>query len=1106
MFFTRLKQEGLVSSLSNWRSFFSAAFAIPLLTTTGHSALAQPIIDEFISGTQVRATGDCAMLKVNFHTRVRYAGHFPLNRGDELKINLKIIDRLSSEPLRMVRREGVKVDNPEIAAIQSVTLDLDQTGGPILRVQFTRPIAYQVSQFGDFESIGVVVQKAESSKKCSAADFANPVAEQIDRSGGGLGARAASVRSKEVRGGKVSATDVKLIEASLDEARAAIKKSKFSEAIALLKKVLKYPENQFSPEAQELLGVAKQKAGQTDAARAEFDDYLLRYPNNEGSARVQQRLGSLQGAPSAAPERLRGSNLPALVEAGAAKKEHKDENRWFASGSVSNYYIKDDSTNTVKDISIAPNPNADPDAHRSHQNTFLTNFDLYGSIVNENVKTKFKLAATDEHRLVVDQPDVDRYGISTAFVESTLRDTDITARVGRQTRNTGGVIGRFDGGVITWQASDSLRLNAVAGSPNWSRFDAPFKDGKLLYGASADFGRVIEGLDTSLFAIEEDDRSVTNRRAVGTEFRYFNNGKAVLGTIDYDVYFKRLNAAIFSGSWTLEDKSVFSAGLDYRKVPYLASWNALQGQPFLTLYDMLKYNSMDEVRRFALDRTPTFESGMASYSRPLNDNYQVSVDATVTRLSGTAPSGGVDGTRPSGTEYYLSAQLLGTSLFKQGDMFIGALRYASLSDSKVYFLDLNTRYPLTDNLRISPRARFGYRYGTTTDLKETTILPSFLINYSLTKDIGLEAEIGYKWMWNDLAGVRSTTKDLFLTVGLRSDFSTEGMYRCAGILAPCMGKMLTGPARIDEAQLAHDTAFYGPALYEHSAPPSVTSAFVVEGGLRYWYSSGKNRYTYFADDTPTLPVSKLSYDKLAAHSGEAFFRADARHGLIRNFFLKGTIGGGGVNGGKLIDEDLPPVVDPYSKTISDVSGQLRHGSVDLGYNVYSDERIRLGAFLGFHSTLESVNASGCTQVGGNSSVCGQALPKSLKLINERDRWNSFRVGALVDVNLTDRLKWNGEIALTSTSQRAQDIHYATFGADPAKGHGGGFQAESILSYRFTDNFSLGVGGRWWHLKTHADDMFGQLLKYETDRYGVFVQGSYKLNLLDYPVEIAEDVR
>jgi hypothetical protein len=52
----------------------------------------------------------------------------------------------------------------------------------------------------------------------------------------------------------------------------------------------------------------------------------------------------------------------------------------------------------------------------------------------------------------------------------------------------------------------------------------------------------------------------------------------------------------------------------------------------------------------------------------------------------------VDGTPASGLEYYLSTQLTGNSIFKPGDLFLAALRYANLSDSRVYVVDFNTAY------------------------------------------------------------------------------------------------------------------------------------------------------------------------------------------------------------------------------------------------------------------------------------------------------------------------------------------------------------------------------------------------------------------------------
>ena len=368
--------------------------------------------------------------------------------------------------------------------------------------------------------------------------------------------------------------------------------------------------------------------------------------------------------------------------------------------------------------------------------------------------------------------------------------------------------------------------------------------------------------------------------------------------------------------------------------------------------------------------------------------------------------------------------------------------------------------------------------GVGTDLKEITLLPSILVNYLWWKGLSLEAEIGTKYIDSSLAGVKSTTRDLFATIGVRRDFGTDGVSKCRGLAVSCSW------ARPAAMQAAGRNS---------GVSPSALSGFAIESGLRYWFSSAKNRYSYFADPTPTMEVSRLSYVGLTGHSGEAFFRIDALDGPLANVFLKGYLGGGRIAGGKLYDEDFSPFVDPYSKTSSDASGRLQYASIDLGYNVLAIERLRFGAFLGYHHWLETVDARGCSQVGGNPFICVPALAPATKVITEQDRWETVRAGISVGAELADRLSWQGEIAYAWTSQRAVDTHYFTFGRDPAGGQGSGFQAETLVKYQLSDSFNVGIGGRWWHFNTDAVDTFNQLLRYTTDRYGVFLQGAYKLN-------------
>jgi tetratricopeptide (TPR) repeat protein len=727
------------------------------------SAQAQPVLDLALSDAQLVTKNGCAILKVNFNIRIRYASHFPLDRGEELRISVNPIDRDQAIALQLLQREAVRPPDSKLVGIKAIDFETRQASGSVLRIQFDRPVAYQVAQSSDVQSIVVAIAGANPSPACK-AEYPGAT------NSGGLAA--AGGRPGDHAPGRLSEADLRSAAAAMDEARAALKKSNFNGAIELLTKVIKLPENEHSAEAHELLGLARQRSGQLAAARAEYESYLIRYPNREGSERVRQRLDAIITAGGAPSEKLR----PATSQLGFKRANgfgQSGETTWTFSGSASEFYIRDDSFRIGVDPSVAPDPNADADAHRVHQNEALSSLDVIAAWANDQARGKLRFSGTEEHHFDGSE---DRLGIAALFSEVELRDWDVLGRVGRQVRNTGGVLGRFDGGLLSWQALPYAKLSLVTGSPVLSRFDLPFRDQKYFYGASVDLGPFFGGFETTLFAIEQRDRWLVDRQAVGAELRYFDQTKSAFATVDYDLHFQRLNAAIFSGSWTLPDQSTIYGGADYRKTPYLSTWNALLNQPFATLYDMLRLQSSEQLRDLAIAQTPTYKSAMIGYSRPLAEHFQVSADATVVNLTQSIALPGVDpalGTLPAGNEYYYSTQLMGSNLIREGDMYIAALRYSQLLNSNLYVLDFNTRYPLWGELSLSPRLRLGYRAGRGIDLSEYTALPSLLIDYYWTKELSSEFEIGVQQTWSRQDGVRDDTTELFLTLGVRYDFYAD---------------------------------------------------------------------------------------------------------------------------------------------------------------------------------------------------------------------------------------------------------------------------------------------------------------------------------------------
>jgi hypothetical protein len=753
------------------------ALAGQALTQAG----AEPVLDRALSGLHLVTTTSCVVMKVEFNFRVRYVSHFPLRKADELRVSIRPIDPSQAAALALLRREALRPPKNARAAIRAIDFETDQASGAILRVQFDHPVSYQVAQGADFQSIVIAIAGKTAQAACKAvfpsrlgSDWDTTVTrDEPARAPAAAGpGRATAIRPKDRPAGQITESALKAAAASMDEARAAIKKSSFAVAIQLLAAVLSQPENEHSAEAQELLGVAYQKSGKIDEARSQYEDYLRRYPNGEGTERVRQRLDGILTAAGGPSRQLRSARSERAASGSGATT-------WSLSGSASQFYIRDDSFRTLRDPSLPFNPNEDKDDRRVHQNALLSSFDLVAAWSNDQFKSKFRFSGTEEHRFNADGEEI--ISVAALFVETTVRQLDLMSRIGRQTRNTGGVLGRFDGAVASWQAAPGIRINAVAGSPVERRQDEPFKNDRYFYGASVDFGPIWGGLEASVFALEQRDRSLLDRQAVGTELRYIDPTKSAFATIDYDVHFQQLNAAIFSGSWTLPGGSTIQAAADYRKTPYLTVWSALQGQPFLTLYDLLRLYTKEELDQLAIDRTPTYKSATLGYTLPLTSKLQLSFDATAANMSGTLASAGVPAMLPTGNEFYYSTQLMGTSLFADGDMYIVGLRFADRETSNLYVLDLNARYPLTNELRVNPRLRLGYQVGDHTDLREYTVLPSVLLNYYWTRDLSLELEVGTKWTAREQGGAKENETELFFTAGFRYDFYADDQRKCAFI-------------------------------------------------------------------------------------------------------------------------------------------------------------------------------------------------------------------------------------------------------------------------------------------------------------------------------------
>lgn len=289
------------------------------------------------------------------------------------------------------------------------------------------------------------------------------------------------------------------------------------------------------------------------------------------------------------------------------------------------------------------------------------------------------------------------------------------------------------------------------------------------------------------------------------------------------------------------------------------------------------------------------------------------------------------------------------------------------------------------------------------------------------------------------------------------------------------------------------------------APPRPASAvfsptdWEFEMGARSGFSGGSLGVPQPLYNTPQILTSRLGYSDLNALSGESYARLDHTSG----WFVKGFLGAGGITGGTLIDEDFP-ASNAYSRTQSAATGSLGYAAVDLGYALWQAPGAKVGPFVGYNYFTQHLNAYGCTQLAG-SAACqpsGSFSPGFLS-VSEDDHFNALRLGVSAEFMLADDLKLTGDAAyLPSTTFSGVDNHTARELLLPSQSpNGDGVMLEAVLSYDVTDQWNVGIGGRYWaynaRLGTTTFDFLGasgtqpvEPASMNAERYGVFLQTGY----------------
>jgi tetratricopeptide (TPR) repeat protein len=535
--------------------------------------------------------------------------------------------------------------------------------------------------------------------------------------------------------------------ALFDQGRKAMRARNYPQAVQILTKLQRQPEFPERAEVQELLGLARERSGEVAQAKAEYEEYLHRYPKGPAADRIRTRLRILRAASAAG----RNGGLALGSEA---------DHGWKVSGGASQLYRRD---------SYGTDFNG-PLLSTIVQNAIFTDADLFvhkdGERFTTGFRTNFGYAKTFLPRDI--RGVEDRVRITTAFLDLGDKLLGLRGRVGRQTTVADGIFGTFDGAALSYHFAPSWSVRGTVGMPVDNSGDGVQTD-RRFETLAIDFAPALSHWDTSVYVTQQRNDGLRDRQAVGAEVQYARQNASLVSYVDYDTAYQSLNALVLLGTLQLPDRWQITLDLEHRNAPIITTQNALIGQTVPSLNELQQIYSEQQIADLARDRTPVLSTYSASALKQLGERFEAIFDVFYTKLSDTPASGGVEAfTGTAGNEISYQVQMLGSSILRTNDFNQVVVRYDSTPTYKVIGWQYISRFPVFGSWRIGPRMLFQ-RKETNTGFTQIFYAPYGHLDYQRHGHV-LEAEAGAEFGKNPAGLEIGNTTRLFVSIGYRINF------------------------------------------------------------------------------------------------------------------------------------------------------------------------------------------------------------------------------------------------------------------------------------------------------------------------------------------------
>jgi hypothetical protein len=373
--------------------------------------------------------------------------------------------------------------------------------------------------------------------------------------------------------------------------------------------------------------------------------------------------------------------------------------------------------------------------------------------------------------MMPNRPNVNR--LSALYFDQRSFVNGTSFRIGRQSPTGGGVLYRFDGVQAGYTFAPKWKVNAVYGVPT----DALLDTKRNFYGVSVDAEALTNEISGSAYVIQQTIDGEVDRRALGTEMRYFSSGVSLSGQLDYDQVLNGLNIVAVQGNWQLPDTTVYNFLYDRRSAPMRTLGNILFFQdpallaPARRISDLLGATSIEVLRDQVNGITALQNQAMVGVTTPVSSNWQAGSNVNYTNIGAIQPVAVIlpNGQASTGDLWSLGFQMIGSNLYSVRDTHVFNLSLLSGPTYNGKLISYNNLSGLNEKLQIEP----SLRYYIQTDNTDTTTVrwtPGFRMTYRVLKQVSMESELSYEIAERTGPTVAETSRRLFYYLGARYDF------------------------------------------------------------------------------------------------------------------------------------------------------------------------------------------------------------------------------------------------------------------------------------------------------------------------------------------------